>query len=133
MQERKILIVDDQMGIRMLLSEVLKSEGYTIIEASNGVVALELASREQPDLILLDMKLPGMDGLQILKSLRANGVSVSVIMMTAYGELELINEAIALGAKSHFTKPFDIDDLIVLVNQHFGLQTGENEGVATVI
>jgi two-component system response regulator (stage 0 sporulation protein F) len=133
MQGYKILIVDDQMGIRMLLSEVLKTEGYTIFEASNGFAALEVAGQEQPDLILLDMKLPGMDGLQILKGLKNNGIKASVIMMTAYGELELINEAKALGAKSHFTKPFDIDDLIALVNQHFGLQTGENERTATVI
>ena len=133
MQDRKILIVDDQMGIRMLLSEVLKSEGYTVLEASNGVAALEVANQEQPDLILLDMKLPGMDGLQILKSLQSNGISASVIMMTAYGELELINEAKALGAKSHFTKPFDIDDLISLVNEHFGSPTGGSERTATVI
>lgn len=133
MQDRKILIVDDQMGIRMLLSEVLKSEGYTVVEASNGVAALEVANQEQPDLILLDMKLPGMDGIQILKSLQSNGILASVIMMTAYGELELINEAKKLGAKSHFTKPFDIDDLISLVNEHFGSPTGGSERTATVI
>lgn len=133
MQGHKILIVDDQMGIRMLLSEVLKTEGYTIFEASNGVAALEVAGQEQPDLILLDMKLPGMDGLQILKGLRTNGITASVIMMTAYGELELIDQARELGAASHFTKPFDIDDLIEMVNRHFGLESKDGALVSTVI
>jgi two-component system response regulator (stage 0 sporulation protein F) len=113
---KKILIVDDQFGIRVLLQEVLMKEGYTIFQAPNGQVALELAKNENPDLILLDMKIPGMDGLEILRNIRKMEIDTKVIMMTAYGELDLIQEAMEMGALAHFTKPFDIDELRQAVN-----------------
>jgi two-component system response regulator (stage 0 sporulation protein F) len=107
----KVLIVDDQFGIRVLLQEVLQREGYEIFQAPNGPVALEIAQREHPDVILLDMKIPGMDGLEILRNIRKLELDSKVIMMTAYGELDLIQEAMEMGALAHFTKPFDIDEL----------------------
>lgn len=108
---KKVLIVDDQFGIRVLLQEVLSKEGYKTFQAHNGSLALELAQKELPDLILLDMKIPGMDGLEILRNLRKLEIDTKVLMMTAYGELDLIQEAMELGALAHFTKPFDIDEL----------------------
>lgn len=113
----KILIVDDQFAIRMLLMEIFQKEGYQTFEAANGLEALELAQRERPDLVLLDMKIPGMDGLDILRKLKEGDPSVQVIMMTAYGELDIVKEAKRMGAKAHFTKPFDIDELKSLVSQ----------------
>lgn len=107
----KVLIVDDQYGIRVLLNEVLDREGFTILQAPNGPIALELVKEHKPDLILLDMKIPGMDGLEILRNIRKMEVDTKVIMMTAYGELDLIQEAMEMGALAHFTKPFDIDEL----------------------
>ena len=65
---------------------------------------------ESPDLVLLDMKIPGMDGLEILKHIKQDRSEIKVIMMTAYGELDMIKEATDLGALMHFTKPFDIDE-----------------------
>lgn len=115
---KKILIVDDQFGIRVLLQEVLQREGYTIFQASNGPAALETVQKDNPDLILLDMKIPGMDGLEILRSIRKLDIDTKVIMMTAYGELNLIREAMEMGALAHFTKPFDIDELRQAVNAH---------------
>ena len=109
MANGKVLVVDDQMGIRILLCEVLQSAGYDTLEAPNGQVAIELSQNKQPDVILLDMKMPGMDGMQILKAIRAAGSSAKIIMMTAYGELDLIREAMELGASSFLTKPFDIE------------------------
>jgi two-component system response regulator (stage 0 sporulation protein F) len=114
----KILIVDDQFGIRVLLQEVLQKEGYTVFQAANGPTALDIAEREQPDLILLDMKIPGMDGLEILRQLRRRELPSKVIMMTAYGELDLIQEAMDMGALAHFTKPFDIEELRQAVSTH---------------
>ncbi|MCL6452725.1 MAG: response regulator [Alicyclobacillus sp.] len=108
---KKILVVDDQFGIRVLLEEVLHQEGYEVFQAPNGQVALEIVRTQSPDLILLDMKIPGMDGLEILHNIRKLGVDTKVIMMTAYGELDLIQEAMEMGALDHFTKPFDIDEL----------------------
>ncbi|GIQ69817.1 response regulator [Xylanibacillus composti] len=117
MDKKKVLIVDDQNGIRVLLVEVFSSEGYETFQASNGKLALEIVKKEKPDLVLLDMKIPGMDGLEILKHIKSIDSDAKVIMMTAYGELDMINEATALGALMHFTKPFDIDELRMAVNE----------------
>jgi two-component system, response regulator, stage 0 sporulation protein F len=114
--QKKVLIVDDQNGIRILLMEVFSSEGYTTFQASNGKLALEIVKKESPDLVLLDMKIPGMDGLEILKHVKAINRDIKVIMMTAYGELDMIKEATDLGALMHFTKPFDIDEMRMAVN-----------------
>ncbi|TDF92187.1 response regulator [Paenibacillus piri] len=116
--KKKLLIVDDQNGIRILLMEVFSSEGYETYQASNGKLALEIVRSASPDLVLLDMKIPGMDGLDILKHIKAIDSSIKVIMMTAYGELDMIKEATDLGAIMHFTKPFDIDELRNAVNNH---------------
>ncbi|MET3211058.1 UNVERIFIED_CONTAM: two-component system response regulator (stage 0 sporulation protein F) [Paenibacillus sp. PvR008] len=128
MEKKKVLIVDDQNGIRILLMEVFGSEGYETFQAANGKIALEIVEKEPPDLVLLDMKIPGMDGLEILKHLKTMNPNIKVIMMTAYGELDMIKEATELGALMHFTKPFDIDEMRIAVNKqlrgdgtsHFG-------------
>ncbi|RJE86007.1 response regulator [Paenibacillus sp. 1011MAR3C5] len=124
MDKKKVLIVDDQNGIRVLLLEVFSSEGYHTFQAANGKIALEIVKLEAPDLVLLDMKIPGMDGLEILKHIKAIDPSIKVIMMTAYGELDMIKEATDLGALMHFTKPFDIDEMRMEVNRQ--LQGGNS-------
>ncbi|MBP2002748.1 two-component system response regulator (stage 0 sporulation protein F) [Paenibacillus shirakamiensis] len=116
MDEKKLLIVDDQNGIRILLMEVFSTEGYQTYQAANGKLALDIVRTESPDLVLLDMKNPGMDGLEILKHIKTLNPSIKVIMMTAYGELDMIKEATELGALMHFTKPFDIDEMRLAVN-----------------
>jgi two-component system response regulator (stage 0 sporulation protein F) len=116
LEQKKILIVDDQNGIRVLLVEVFNGEGYKTFQASNGKIALDIVRKDAPDLVLLDMKIPGMDGLEILKHIKDIDSSIKVIMMTAYGELDMIKEATDLGALMHFTKPFDIDELRAAVN-----------------
>ena len=114
--KHKVLIVDDQNGIRILLVEVFSSEGYETFQAANGKAALEIVKMHAPDLALLDMKIPGMDGLEILKHIKQMNPDIKVIMMTAYGELDMIKEATDLGALMHFTKPFDIDEMRQAVN-----------------
>ncbi|ETT62922.1 response regulator [Paenibacillus sp. FSL H8-0457] len=114
--KHKVLIVDDQNGIRILLVEVFSSEGYETYQAANGKAALEIVKMHAPDLVLLDMKIPGMDGLEILKHIKQMNPDIKVIMMTAYGELDMIKEATDLGALMHFTKPFDIDEMRQAVN-----------------
>lgn len=117
---KKLLIIDDQLGIRLLLSEVFKKEGYDTYQAANGIEALALIRENEPDLVLLDMKIPGMDGLEILRRIRSVWTSLKVIMMTAYGELDMIQEARDLGALKHFTKPFDIDEIRIEVKGVLG-------------
>ena len=118
-----VLIVDDQFGIRVLLNEVLQKEGYVTFQAANGVQAINIAKTHAPDLVLLDMKIPGMDGIEILKRLKEHDPTIPVIMMTAYGELDMIQHAKNLGALTYFTKPFDIDDIRSMVKEHLPIQT----------
>lgn len=132
MDKNKVLIVDDQNGIRVLLMEVFSSEGYNTFQASNGKTALEIVRAERPDLVLLDMKIPGMDGLEILRHIKTIDTSIKVIMMTAYGELDIIKEATDLGALMHFTKPFDIDEMRIAVNSQLrGDQTNSRFAIGT--
>lgn len=111
----KVMVVDDQPSIRRLLKEILSDEGYEVITAANGLEALERAA-EDPQLILMDMKMPGMGGIDALRELSEMGLSSRVIMMTAYGELDLVEQAAALGAYAHLAKPFDILKLCAMVN-----------------
>lgn len=90
MMNEKILIVDDQYGIRILLNEVFNKEGYQTFQAANGLQALDIVTKERPDLVLLDMKIPGMDGIEILKRMKVIDENIRVIIMTAYGELDMI-------------------------------------------
>jgi two-component system response regulator (stage 0 sporulation protein F) len=120
LDKKKLLIVDDQVGIRILLLEVFATEGYDTFQAANGRTALEIVRNHRPDLVLLDMKIPGMDGLEILKQIKEYDRGIKVIMMTAYGELDMIKEATDLGALMHFTKPFDIDEMRLAVNMQMG-------------
>lgn len=117
MEKKKVLVVDDQYGIRVLLYEVFGKEGYNTFQAANGKQALDIVVDESPDMVILDMKIPGMDGLEILKEIKKINKEIKVIMMTAYGELDMIKEATDLGAITHFTKPFDIDELRLAVNK----------------
>lgn len=103
-----ILIIDDQDGIRLLLDEVFTRAGVRTILASNGREALDAAEASKPDCILLDMKMPGMDGLEVLKELRKLVPDTPVMMMTAYKEIEMNEEAQQLEVQHFFTKPFDI-------------------------
>ncbi|MBN8253368.1 response regulator [Priestia flexa] len=123
MLTEKILIVDDQYGIRILLTEVLQKEGYQTFQAANGFQAIDIAKEQQLDLVLLDMKIPGMDGIEILKRLKEYDKTIKVIIMTAYGELDMIQEAKDLGALTHFAKPFDIDEIRQVVREYIPLKS----------
>ncbi|MEK4698453.1 response regulator [Solibacillus sp. FSL R7-0668] len=105
---KEILIVDDQPGIRLLLNEVFKKEGFHTHLAANGFDALKIAETVTLDCVLLDMKIPGMDGLEILARLKRKQPNLPVIMMTAYVEQHMIDSATELGVNKYFTKPFNI-------------------------
>jgi two-component system response regulator (stage 0 sporulation protein F) len=115
--KRHVLIVDDQAGIRLLLKEVFVTEGFAVSEAANGQQAVAVLRDARPDFVLLDMKMPGMNGLEFLRMIHNEGFGTKVLMMTAYAELEMLKEAKQLGALGFFSKPFDINELVQEVKQ----------------
>lgn len=114
---KEILIVDDQQGIRLLLNEVFKKEGYATHLAANGWEALQMIENSSIALVLLDMKIPGMDGIETLKRIKEIQPNVPVLMMTAYGESSIVQEALDTGATHYFIKPFDIFEVRDAVNK----------------
>lgn len=116
---KKILIVDDQQGIRLLLNEILRKEGYETYLAANGYEAIHSIENIMIDCMLLDMKIPGMNGLEILEKVNELGRKMPIIMMTAYADVELMERAKTLGATHYFTKPFDIIEVRETVNNLF--------------
>lgn len=119
----KILIVDDQYGIRILLTEVLQKKAIRHFKRRTASRRLILQKEQAPDLVLLDMKIPGMDGIEILKRLKQHDETIKVIIMTAYGELDMIQEAKDLGALTHFAKPFDIDEIRKVVREYIPVKS----------
>ena len=111
----KVLIVDDEKGVRDLLHSFLKSTGYQTIMASSGEEAIELAKSENLHAILLDVKMPGIDGVETCRRLRAEEQTryIPVIMVTAFGTTE--TEATDAGADDLINKPFNLTDLAVRV------------------
>jgi two-component system NtrC family response regulator len=112
-----ILIIDDKDSMRQMLSRTLESEGYEVETAKDGEGGLEKAKEKKYDLILADLKLPKMDGLEVLSSLKDLDPEVAVIMMTAYGTIESAVEAMKQGAFDFLAKPFDTDHLNVLIKR----------------
>jgi DNA-binding NtrC family response regulator len=112
-----ILVVDDEKLIRWSLKERLTREGYGIVEAEDGRSALAAADAEMPELALLDMRLPDMDGLAILKGLQERNPQLPVIMITAYSSVESAVEAMRLGAYDYIAKPFNMDELTITVKR----------------
>lgn len=106
-----ILIVDDQPSIRMLLSELFRAEGADVYLAEHGYAALEHLKNNDFDCVLLDLKLPEMDGIEVLRAIREKSQAVPVILISAYAEPAKMEEAVRLGVTKFLTKPFDINEL----------------------
>lgn len=111
----KVLIVDDEMPLRDLLGEFLEGEGYEVLLASAGEEGIELAEREIPHVILLDVKMPGIDGIEVCKRLKAEPKTqfIPVIMITGYVDNKMV--AIESGADDFVNKPIDLVELAVRV------------------
>lgn len=107
----KILVVDDQFGVRRLLFETFREDQHEVEMAANGAEALQLLIAFKPDLILMDMKMPGMNGIETLGQIRALDRRVDVIMMTAYGDTQNMEQAKDLGILYYMGKPFDLFEL----------------------
>lgn len=106
-----ILIVDDEADVRRFLGEFLEEQGYTVSLAADGQEALKRVAEDPPRIVLLDIRMPGMDGIEILKRIKASNPELGVIMITAVLEEETGRKALRLGADDYITKPLDIDYL----------------------
>ncbi|HEX9761274.1 MAG TPA: sigma-54 dependent transcriptional regulator [Candidatus Acidoferrales bacterium] len=115
MAKEKVLIVDDEKLVRWSLRQHCEEWGYTVLEAENGSTALRIAKEESPDLVLLDVRLPGLSGLEVLEKLRQSGDARAIIMMTADPQLDDVKAAIKLGAYDFIGKPLDFDELGVTI------------------
>ncbi len=107
----RVLVVDDDPKVVELLQEFLSAKGYEVITAGDGAEALRKVKEERPHLILLDIQMPKMDGLEVLRQLRAIDKEVGVIMITGVNEQEIGRQAMALGAFDYITKPLDLQYL----------------------
>ena len=128
-----ILIVDDEKNYLLVLSAVLEDEGYEVLTALNGPEALKIQKRSDLDLILTDMKMPGMNGIELLESVKEIDPDLPVIMMTAHGTVDKAVEAMQKGAYSYILKPFANDRLIIYVNKIGGCVMRLNHNTALII
>ena len=113
----KILVVDDEEGARELFNTILTDEGYDVCLASSGEDALALFKIQPFHLVITDIKMPVMDGLQLLQEIRKIGSKTDVIMVTAYGEVESYLKAMSLGAAEYINKPIRIKELKRIVHK----------------
>lgn len=117
MSKGRILIVDDEVSARSALSEILADEGYKVKMAADGFRALAAFSEFGPDLVLTDLKMPGMTGLDLLSRLRQQDPEVAVVVMTAFGAVDSAVEAIRAGAADYLTKPLNSAELLVVIER----------------
>ena len=114
---KKIMLVDDAAFMRMMIKDTLQKNGYTeIVEAGNGEQALATYAAEKPDLVLMDITMPVMDGLEALRRLREMDSSARVVMCSAMGQETMVVDALKLGAKDFIVKPFKPDRIMKTVN-----------------
>lgn len=114
LQQRRVLIVDDEETVREVVGQYLELEGFLILQASNGLEALQLAEKAPPDLVILDLTLPGIDGLEVCRRLRAVS-AVPILMLTARAEDIEKLEGFNAGADDYLTKPFNPRELVARV------------------
>jgi two-component system nitrogen regulation response regulator NtrX len=111
--EGKILIVDDDPAVRTVLNRILSGAGYQVHEADNAFQALDRLDRNPPDAMLLDIKMPGMDGLGLIENLRQRGIEVPVVILTGHGDQFTARDCLDAGAAAYLTKPPDRSDLLI--------------------
>jgi two-component system, NtrC family, response regulator AtoC len=114
---RRVLVVDDEESLRLVLRTYLKRHGYQVEVADNGETALEMVESFGPDFILTDVRMPRMGGLDLLATLQAKGIEATVIVMSAYGNVDLAIEAIKTGAYDYVQKPFKNEEVLLALRK----------------
>ena len=125
---RSVLIIDDEPLMRLSLLDALKDEGYQVQEAANGEDGIHKARMSRYDLVITDLKMPGSDGLQVVRACKEASPETEVIVITAHGSVDTAVQAMKLGAYDYVTKPFSMDELLLTVDRATKVQafaTGE--------
>jgi DNA-binding NtrC family response regulator len=119
MDEMRIMLVDDEEGFLSTTRNVLERKGINVETATSGSEALEKLTQENIDVVILDVKMPGMDGVSALKAIKSRYPSIEVIMLTGHGTVESALDGLRAGASDYLTKPVDIDELIAKAEEAF--------------
>ena len=121
MENKKILIVDDAAFMRMMIKNSLTGQGFTnLIEAADGKIALDTYLAEKPDLVIMDITMPNMDGLEALESIRGKDPNANIVMCSAMGQETMVIDAVRSGAKDFIVKPFKADRVLKTVTSIVG-------------
>ncbi|ADO77531.1 response regulator [Halanaerobium praevalens] len=125
----KILVVDDEKNIRLVVGKSLEKSGFDIVYAIDGLEAVEKANESNPDLVLLDLRLPKMNGFLVLEALKSNAATeeIPVIILSALSEEDDVQKAISLGAEDFLVKPISQGDLLASVEEAFSEKNEENK------
>ncbi len=130
MERKKIMVIDDEPLMRITVRDALMAEGYKVVTAETGEKGLEILGEERVDILLTDLKLPDKDGIQILREVKALNQETEVILMTAYGTIDSAVMAMKEGACDYLTKPFSLDELLLLVKRLFRMKELEEENLS---
>jgi two-component system, NtrC family, response regulator AtoC len=114
---KRVLIVDDEKNMRWVLGQALSSDGFDVAEAVDGTSALEAVAEQEPDVMVLDHRMPAPDGMEVLRRLRSKDATFPIIMLTAHGNVATAVEAMKAGASEYLTKPFDLEELKIAIDK----------------
>lgn len=113
----EVLVVDDEPNMRGVLAEILRTEGFDVVEAEDGQAALDRVMARVPAAIILDIRMPGLDGIEVLGKLKEIAPQVPVIMLTGYPDIPTAVKAMRVGARDYLTKPFHAEDILLTVRR----------------
>ncbi len=123
MTNQKILLVDDESEFVDTLVERLKLRGYNAVSANDGATALLVVENDRPDMVVLDLKMPGLGGMDVLREIKKNNTELPVILLTGHGSTKEGIEGMQLGAFDYLVKPINIDELIQKINEAIQIQS----------
>lgn len=135
MKKRKldVLVVDDQPGVRYLLDVIIAEEGHQVRLARNGIEAVEAVKESRPDLVIMDVRMPQMGGIEALGKIKIISPETEVVLMTAYVSDETVQMALKKGALCCFTKPFDVDGIKTFIIDFSARLSGQRHKMPAVV
>jgi DNA-binding response OmpR family regulator len=122
--QRKILVIDDEQELLAMMKVMLEEKGYQVFCAANGPEGIRINEQENPDLIILDLNMPGMNGIETLLNIRATDANVRVIILTGFGSSDSIRNTAGLNVSEYLSKPFENDALLQVVKNNLPLNMG---------